>query len=339
MLLALLLGTSLVVQPLHVGDEPPPVAAARRLVLELPAGADAERRAEVLGLARRLAALARAGSDFGALCVQHSSAPEASSAGELGSVVPGVLAPPLDAFLFAAGVGEVSEPFELEGGVAILQRVEAHAAVLRIQVAGDAARRDEHARLVASRLAEGEDFALVARELSDDRASAERGGQYAIFERGARDALMKRMAFQAELGQVFGPLDVPPLGLNWMKRVPLDAVDPELRENTFVRLSAILFQFDTAAGADPARAPSERAAQAQAERALAQLESGADFRALARELSDDAPSRERGGDVGWVHRATPGLSDAVRTALLLAPGRHTPVLRAPAGWILLRRER
>jgi len=123
-----------------------------------------------------------------------------------------------------------------------------------------------------------------------------------------------------------------------MKRVPLDAVDPSLREDQFVRLSAILFPFDTAVGADPRTTPSELEAKNVADSVLQALDAGVDFSKLAREHSGDPGAKEVGGDLGWVHRSTPNLADAVSNAFLLAPGAHSIVQRAPAGWVIVRRD-
>lgn len=336
-----LLAGSLLVAPQHLGPEKPPLASARRIVLThagIPGAKVARESAQARVLAQELAARIRAGTDFARLAAEFSAAPEGRNGGELGTFVPGVLAPALDAFLFGAREGDVSDPIELPTGWCVLQRVPTYAAVLRIQVTGDAERRAARARDVERRLRAGEDFAHVARELSDDAASAARGGQYAIFERGAGDTLLKRMAFQVDVGSVLGPVDLPPLGLNWMKRVPLDAVDPTLREDQFVRLSAILFPFATAVGADPRRAPDEVAAKNVADAVLRALDAGSDFAALAREHSGDPGGKDLGGDLGWIHRGTPNLPDAVRNAFLLAPGAHTVVQRTPAGWVILKRD-
>lgn len=341
MLSILALVGSLVVAPQHFGAERPPLASARRIVVEhaeTPGTKHARTSEQARELAVELAARVRAGTDFARLAAEFSSAPEARSGGELGTFVRGVLAPNLGDFLFEASEGDVSQPVELPSGWCILQRVPTHAAVLRIQVTGDAERRAERAREVERRLRAGEDFATVARELSDDEASAARGGQFAIFERGANDTLLKRAAFDADIGEVFGPVDLSPMGLNWMKRVPVDAVDASLREDRFVRLSAILFPFDTAVGADPRKSPTDTAAKVVAEAVLEALDAGSDFARLAREHTGDPGGKERGGDLGWIHRGTPGLSDAVRNACLLAPGAHTVVQRIPEGWIILKRD-
>jgi len=341
MLAHLILAGSSLVAPQHLGVERPPLASARRIVLThagVAGSANARTIDQARDLARELGNRVRAGTDFARLAAEFSSGPEARTGGELGTFVPGVLAPEIDAFLFSAKDGGVSEPLELAAGWCILQRVPTHAAVLRIQLTGDGERRAQRAQSVEARLRAGEDFALVAKELSDDAASAARGGQYAIFERGANDTLLKRMTFEAEIGSTFGPVDLPPFGLNWMRRVPLEAVDPALREDQFVRLSAILFPFDSAVGADPRTTPSEVAAKVVADSVLRALDAGSDFAKLAREHTGDPGGRELGGDLGWIHRASPNLLDAVRNACLLAPGAHTVVQRAPAGWAILKRD-
>ncbi|MBL8861410.1 MAG: peptidylprolyl isomerase [Planctomycetes bacterium] len=341
MLALLLLAGSLLVAPQHLGVERPPLAAARRIVIDhagVPGAKTTRTKEAARELAAELALRVRGGTDFARIAAEFSATPEARGGGEIGTLVPGVLAPALDAFLFAARDGEVSDPLELTTGWCVLQRVPAHAAVLRIQVTGDGPRRAQRAQEVAARLRVGHAFGLVARELSDDPDSAARDGQFAIYERGANDTLLKRLAFEAEVGAVIGPVDVPPYGLNWLQRVPLEAVDPALREERFARLSAILFPFDTAVGADPLRAPTEIAARNTADLVFEALEAGADFARLAREHSGDPGGRELSGDLGWVHRGTPNLSDAVRGAFLLRPGAHSTVQRVPAGWVILKRD-
>ncbi len=341
MLAILALAGSLILTPQHLAAERPQLASARRIVLDhagVPGSKHGRTSDQARILADELVARIRGGTDFARLATEYSTAPDARRGGELGTFVPGILAPSLDEFLFTAKEGEVSAPSELTTGWCILQRVPTHAAVLRIQVTGDEARRATRSREVEKRLAAGDDFAKVARELSDDAGSAARGGQYAIFERGASDAFLKRAAFEAEIGEVFGPVDLPPLGSNWMKRVPLEAVDPELREDSFVRLSAILFPFDTAVGADPRKTPDETAVKHLADQVLAALDAGSDFAKLAREYTGDPGGKELSGDLGWVHRATPTLSDAVRNACLLTVGAHTVVQRIPAGWVILKRD-
>ncbi len=81
---------------------------------------------------------------------------------------------------------------------------------------------------------------------------------------------------------------------------------------------------------DDGKAEVQRAAEA----ALARLEAGADFGALAEELSDDA-SGSAGGDLGWVSRGrqVEGFDDA---AFALEPGELSAVFETPFGYTIAR---
>lgn len=90
------------------------------------------------------------------------------------------------------------------------------------------------------------------------------------------------------------------------------------------RVSHILFEF----GDD------EAAAQASAEAALAQLKGGADFAALAKELSHDTFSAENGGDLDWIEA---GVMDPEfdKAAFSLAKGESSDVVRSEFGFHIL----
>lgn len=82
----------------------------------------------------------------------------------------------------------------------------------------------------------------------------------------------------------------------------------------------------------------EKAAKKKAEAALARIKKGEDFAKVAKELSDDAATKERGGLVRG--RDVKELAPPVRAAYAaLAPGDlvKEPV-RTPLGWDVLRRE-
>jgi peptidyl-prolyl cis-trans isomerase D len=75
----------------------------------------------------------------------------------------------------------------------------------------------------------------------------------------------------------------------------------------------------------------------RAEEVLGRLRGGADFADLALELSED-PSRERGGDLGWVERGGELGAVLEEAAFALAPGTTSELVRAPSGFHLLRVE-
>jgi len=78
------------------------------------------------------------------------------------------------------------------------------------------------------------------------------------------------------------------------------------------------------------------AARDKANRARARVVAGEDFAAVARELSDD-PSRQRGGEIGWVRKGMlfPELEPNV---FALSPGQTSDVLESPRGFHVFRLE-
>lgn len=59
------------------------------------------------------------------------------------------------------------------------------------------------------RIAAGEDFGAVARELSDDPGSAQQGGDLGFFGRGRMTPEFEEAAFAAEQGELVGPVETP----------------------------------------------------------------------------------------------------------------------------------
>jgi len=81
------------------------------------------------------------------------------------------------------------------------------------------------------------------------------------------------------------------------------------------------------------------AARARADSALAELNGGADFATVARRLSDDLVTRERGGDLGWFRRGS-GMAQAFeRVAFRLRPGQTSEVFYTPFGFHIVLVER
>jgi peptidyl-prolyl cis-trans isomerase D len=85
------------------------------------------------------------------------------------------------------------------------------------------------------------------------------------------------------------------------------------------------------AGADDA------AAKARIEAAAARVKKGEDFAAVARDVSEDLNTKDRGGEVGFVAEGT--FEEAfAKAALELQQGQISDPVRTPAGWHLLQSE-
>ncbi len=340
--LALCLQVSLFGSRLELGERPPEVRAARHLLLlhrevENVAPEVTRTREEALAQAAALAERARSGEDFAALARELSEAPTSMTGGVLGTFAPRVLDAPLDDFLFGSDIDEVSGPLDARSGVHLLQRIEAHAGVRQVFVAGtdDAAR--ERAQAIADELRAGADLATIARERSDDPTSRSRDGQYAVFERGAADTLLKEAVFEAEMGAIAGPIGTP-LGWHVVRRVPPEEIDRDLWETRFVRLRALVLAHEESQGLAPVPGRTREAALALATDLRSQIAAGADMASIARRLDDDPGGREREGDLGWLHRGTPGLPAWISRAWLERAGWLSDVISTPAGFVLLRRE-
>jgi parvulin-like peptidyl-prolyl isomerase len=305
---ALLLLSSLqassLVRPMYLSERPPETRCARNILLvhEGATAASAEHsrsREEALELAGDLVRRLRDGESFERMAETYSQAGNARTGAVLGSFAPGMLAPELDRFLFSAAIDEISEPLATRSGVHILQRIESHAAVLQILVSG-----------------QGDD----ARARCDELLAR---------MRGPSDTLLKAAAFDMPVGEIAGPFESP-LGFHILKRVRLDEIDPERVELNFVRVRAILVQFDVATGADMTRAPTVSAAKTIADELM---------RTLARAHDDDPGGKEREGDLGWIYRHTPELSPILRRAFLMRVDELSEPTLTSHGWLILRRER
>ena len=325
---------SSLVAPLVLADEPPEVRAARAILVVhtgvpgVPHTIERSRE-EAAELAAELRERLVAGADFSALAVEFSGHPSAVHGGVLGSFFPGILRPESDEFLFSAEVGELSRPLDTSIGFQLVQRIDARAACLHILLRGE--EREERAAEVVRRLAADEDFGVLAAEFSDDAYTRERRGQHARFLRGPTDSLLKQAVFEAELGELIGPVEFAQGTLSIAKRVLLDELDPELDDDQFGRLRAILLQ--VAPGRDMDR--SEAFADQLAER----IRAGEDMAELAALYDDDPGGRERAGDLGWVLRRSSKMRPVVERAFIHPVGELIGPLKLSQGWLLLRRER
>ena len=80
----------------------------------------------------------------------------------------------------------------------------------------------------------------------------------------------------------------------------------------------------------------DAAAKAKADTLAARLAGGADFAKLAAEASDDATTKRRGGDLGWLTADTYGTAYAMQIAALDDNGVTAP-FKTDEGWIILQR--
>ena len=325
---------SLLMSPLHLEEAPPQLWCLRALSLGYGEGHARSKEKAGAELALVLEGLGK-GESFADQVLRYRRASGATGDGVLGVVPPGALAPQFERFLEQASVGDVSAVIETPGALHLLERLEAQAAIRQLFLEG----REESVRKrlleLRAEIVGGASFSELAREHSMDRPSADRGGDYAVFERGPRDSQLKQAAFALEVGELSQAIQSP-LGWHLLERVPTDSLSPQLVESNWARFRAVLI---THAGS-PRAANLERSrpeARALADEIYVLLVKGDSFEAIARFSNDDPGGRERAGDLGWVHRRMPGLPLYFQTASLLKPGEVASPFEMEGGWIVIQR--
>ncbi len=293
---------------------------------------------EVLEEARGLVQDLRGGADWYAVAAERSALGNGDKGSILGSFAQGMLSGDLDAFLFSAEIGETGDPIVTERGVFVPRRFETWAGCRLIKIRGTEEEAWELARSIAKRARDGESFAALALDHSAHPASAARGGAWSIFERGSRDSLIKLEVFKSRVGEVTGPIEASG-SLYVVLRVPPEELDPELRENNWIRVRVLALAYD---GAEPGLRPNPREVLDAMDLALDLRErilGGEDMGRLVKTFGDDLSSLSRGGDLGWIHRTAPKNSAPVQRMFQARKGALIEPLNGEIGIVLLRRER
>lgn len=322
-------------RPLHLGEERPELRAVRSLSLAFGDAHGTTREIAAERVREWIEAL-EGGMGFRELVIRARVAAGGRGDGVLGAFPPGVLSESFDGFLCDAALGEVSGLIETPSALHIIQRIELHAAVRQLFIEGRG--EDVRQRLLGLRaqIVDGASFRELAREHSMDLPSAERGGDYAVFERGPRDQQLKRAAFELVVGELSGAIETP-LGWHLLQRVEVSELSPELVEQNWGRFRAVLI---THAGSSvaPNAERSSTEARMLAEEIHARVSRGEPFEPIARFSNDDPGGKARAGDLGWIHRKTPGLPPFLVTGFLMEVGELGPAMETGLGWVIIERE-
>ena len=129
------------------------------------------------------------GADFAALALKHSAAPTSTEGGDLGWRKPGRIPGIFAEVAVALEIGETAEPLQNASGIHIVKLIDKRGAsqqraeqtqVRHILLTPSAIRSDEETRAameeLRARLVDGEDFAELAKEHSEDPGTALAGG-------------------------------------------------------------------------------------------------------------------------------------------------------------------
>ncbi len=175
---------------------------------------------------------------------------------------------------------------------------------------------------VIKRARAGEDFAKLAREVSEDKASAVQGGDLGFVGPGELVAPFEQAAFALKKGEISDPVRTP-FGYHAIRvldvkeggKAPLKEVAPKIR-------------------ATLAAQKAEQAARARAEEVKAALQAGPDFAAAAKKAGLEAHEMTfaRGGALGEAGR-DPQIDEAV---FGLAVGGVSTPIKTAAGYAVVR---
>jgi peptidyl-prolyl cis-trans isomerase SurA len=158
----------------------------------------------------------------------------------------------------------------------------------------------QRAKNIYERLKKGEDFSRLAVQMSDDRESAQNGGNLGVIPKNA----------------------LPPDFIKEIEKTPVGGITKPLRGPQGYHIFRVLGKQDDSyllAHILVKIKPSQKAknnVMARAKRVANLAKAGQDFSKLARTYSEDPISRENGGDIGWVSEVVlpKNLAEILRNA-------------------------
>ncbi len=160
------------------------------------------------------------GADFGQLAMTYSASENALEGGEMGWRKAAQLPPPFDRLLGEMSIGQVTEPARTAGGIILLKlldkrggdvmyRDEVH--VRHILLKPSEIRSPEATQKLAQRLYErlrnGEDFAALAKQFSEDPGSALNGGDLNWIDPSSLVPVFREEMARTEIGQLSKPFE------------------------------------------------------------------------------------------------------------------------------------
>jgi peptidyl-prolyl cis-trans isomerase D len=176
---------------------------------------------------------------------------------------------------------------------------------------------------VIKRAKAGEDFAKLAREVSEDPGSKEQGGDLGMITPGTMVPDFEKALFALKKGEVTAEPVRTPFGFHAIKVF-------DVKESSRKPLKEVAAQIRDKLGADA----SDRAARARADEVRPALQAAKDFMAEAKTLRlipVETTMTKLGRPPGM-----PGVDTLEDAAFNLTVGGVTPPVKTPAGWMILR---
>ena len=179
---------------------------------------------------------------------------------------------------------------------------------------------------ILNKLSDKEDFAVVARQYSEDPSVANNGGELGYITGGMTVTEFEDAVYSLGTGNYTKKPVKTQFGLHIIK------VFDKRKSVESIRASHILFQEKRDSVGNPV--DSMEVIQ-KALTALERLKNGEEFETVAKEMSDDIRSAPRGGDIGHFNkRQAPPAIDSALSELKI--GEHTGLVRSQMGWHILK---
>lgn len=190
----------------------------------------------------------------------------------------------------------------------------------------DSIKAYEKANIILDRLKNGEDFALVAAEMSDDVSGKSNGGDLYWFTGGMTVPEFETGVYKLKKGQYSKEPIRTVFGLHIVK-----LVDKQPRLES-VRASHILIQDQRDS---VGMIMDSLGTLAKAQDILKRIKNGEEFEKLAAEYSDDPGSKTKGGDLGFFERRRM-VQQFDSAAFALKPGQVSDLVRTQFGWHIIK---
>ncbi|MBN1632973.1 MAG: peptidylprolyl isomerase [Ignavibacteria bacterium] len=179
---------------------------------------------------------------------------------------------------------------------------------------------------IISKLSDKEEFSNVAKQFSEDGSVVNNGGELGYITGGMTVTEFEDAVYSLGVGNYTKTPVRTQFGLHIIK------VTDKRKSVESVRASHILFQEkrDSLGAAIDSMEVLEKALKT-----LERLKNGEEFESVAKEVSDDIRSSQRGGDIGHFNkRQVPPAIDSALSELKI--GEHTGLVRSQMGWHILK---